>query len=95
MDKQLSFDLFLGPVQFCAVQAEADSMFNICQRKEKLVVSHTSSVFQDFAMVIIFGKSEKVWGGYISDTSCDKALELVKRGRGWCSGGEKEIKGPE
>lgn len=44
-DKQLSFDLFLGPVQFCSVQAGVDSMFTKHHHKDKLVVSYVN--FQD------------------------------------------------
>lgn len=56
LDKQLSSDLFLGPIQFFSVQARADGIFNICHLKEKLV-------FQDFAKAVSFGMSQKVWGG--------------------------------
>lgn len=95
VDKQLSFDLFLGPIHFCSVLAGADSTFNICLLKEKLVVPHVSLFFQDFAIVIALGMLQEVWGGEITDTSRDKALELVKRGRGWCGRAEKEVGGPE
>lgn len=40
-----------------------------------------------FFLVITLGMLQEVWGGEITDTSCDKALEFVKRGRGWCGGG--------
>lgn len=48
-NKQLSFDLFLGPIQFCSVQARVDSMFNMHHHKDKLVVSYVN--FQDWKVV--------------------------------------------
>lgn len=50
-DKQLSFDLFFGPVQFSSSQARTD--FSVCHPMEnktkqtKLVVFHLNLGFQD------------------------------------------------